>query len=276
MPRRRAGSGPAGEYEDDQDWAAGESAGDQVPDDEYPGDDYPHDQYPEDEYPDDQAAGDQAAGGEDEPAPGSGPGPWDARDPYPQRQRVDLGSLLIPVYPEQEVQLNVAGEQIVAASVTAGQSVLQVQAFAAPKSGGLWEDVRGEIAEEIRGVGGQSQEVDGPFGTELWARVPADPSNQLSDLQPARYIGVDGPRWLLRGTISGQAAGRPELARPLEEVFADVVVVRGDHPAPPRDLLEIQLPAEMRQAIEEEMAQAAERSQFPNPFERGPEITETR
>ena len=267
MPRRRAGSGPAGEYEDDQAWAAGEPAGDRYTGDEYPGGDYPDDPYPGDEFPGDE-------GGEDGTAPGSGP--WDAREAYPQRQRVDLGSLLIPVHPEQEVQLNVAGEQIVAASVTAGQSVLQVQAFAAPKSGGLWEDVRGEIAEEIRSVGGQSQEVDGPFGTELWARVPTDPSNELSDLQPARYIGVDGPRWLLRGTISGQAAGRPELARPLEEVFADVVVVRGDHPAPPRDLLEIQLPAEMRQAIEEEMAQAAERSQFPNPFERGPEITETR
>lgn len=269
MPGRRAGSGPAGEYEDDQARAAGEPTGDQYPDDEYPGDEYPDDQFPGDEYPDDQAGG-----GQDEPAPGSGP--WDAREPYPQRQRVDLGSLLIPVHPEQEVQLNVAGEQIVAASVTVGASILQVQAFAAPKSGGLWDDVRSEIAEEIRGVGGQSQEVDGPFGMELWARVPTDPSNELSDLQPARYIGVDGPRWLLRGTISGQAAGRPELAPPLDEVFADVVVVRGDHPAPPRDLLEIQLPAEMRQAIEEEMAQADERSQFPNPFERGPEITETR
>jgi len=151
-----------------------------------------------------------------------------------------------------------------------------VQAFAAPKSGGLWADVRGEIAEEIGSLGGESREAPGPFGTELQARVPTEPGSGHSDLQPARYIGVDGPRWLLRGTISGRAASYPELARPLEEVFADIVVVRGDHPAPPRDLLEIQLPAEMRQAIEEEMAQAQERSQYPNPFERGPEITETR
>jgi Protein of unknown function (DUF3710) len=243
-----------------------------------PGDVDPDDQYLDDEYADDGYPGDQEMAAEhDEPAgQGPGAGPWDSRERYPQRQRVDLGSLLIPVNPDQEVQLNVAGEQIVAASVTFSDSALQVQAFAAPKSGGLWDDVRDEIAEEIRGAGGQSRLAEGPFGTELEARVPTEPGGGPADLQPARYIGVDGPRWLLRGTISGQAASHAELARPLEEVFADIVVVRGDHPAPPRDLLEIQLPAEMREAIEEEMAQAEERGEFPNPFDRGPEITETR
>jgi len=214
---------------------------------------------------------DQRAGGQ--PA---GTGPWDSGERYPARQRVDLGSLLIPVHPEQEVQLNLAGEQIVAASVTLGDSSLQVQAFAAPKSGDLWADVRGEIAAEIRNLGGQAQEAPGPFGPELRARVPTEPGGGRTELQPARYIGVDGPRWLLRGMISGPAASRPGPTGPLEEVFADIVVVRGDHPAPPRDLLEIQLPAEVRQAIGEEMAQAQERGEYPSPFERGPEITETR
>ena len=217
-----------------------------------------------------QAAADQ---GGDEVA---GSGPWDSAERYPQRQRVDLGSLLIPVNPEQEVQLNVAGEQIVAASVTLGSSSLQVQAFAAPKSGDLWEEVLGELAQEIRNLGGQAEEAAGPFGTELRALVPTEPGAGQADLQPARYFGVDGPRWLLRGTISGQAASDPEQARPLEELFADIVVVRGDHPAPPRDLLEIQLPPEMREAIEQEMAEADERGQYPSPFDRGPEITETR
>ena len=217
--------------------------------------------------------GPPAETGSDEEAPS---GPWDSAEPYPQRERVDLGSLLIPVHPDQEVQLNVAGEQIVAASVTLGASALQVQAFAAPKTGDLWEDIRAELAEEIRNLGGQAQEADGPFGTELRARVPVEPDSGQADLQSARYIGVDGPRWLLRATISGQAATHPELAGPLEDLFADVVVVRGDHPAPPRDLLEIQLPPEMREAIEQEMAEAEERGEYPSPFERGPEITETR
>ena len=263
-PEGTADPGPVGDDEDDELAEYGDDDAADAPsaDDDYIG---RHAQAGED--------GQAAEPGDDEAA---GSGPWDSGEQYPPRERVDLGSLLIPVHPEQEVQLNVAGEQIVAASVTIGRSSLQVQAFAAPKSGDLWEDVRVELAQEIRNLGGQAQETDGPFGPELQARVPTEPGSGPTDLQPARYIGVDGPRWLLRGTISGQAATRPELARPLEELFADVVVVRGDHPAPPRDLLEIQLPPEMREAIEQEMAQAEERGEYPSPFERGPEITETR
>ena len=54
-----------------------------------------------------------------------------------------------------------------------------------------------------------------------------------------------------------------------------MVVVRGDHPAPPRDLLEIRLPEEARAALEEQMS-AEDGEPPPDPFERGPEITETR
>ena len=63
----------------------------------------------------------------------------------------------------------------------------------------------------------------------------------------------------------------------LEDVFRDVVVVRGEHPVPPRDLLELRLPPEARQALEEQ--QRRRRTEFGgdlNPFERGPEFTETR
>jgi Protein of unknown function (DUF3710) len=87
-------------------------------------------------------------------------------------------------------------------------------------------------------------------------------------------MGVDGPRWFLRGLISGPAATDRTLAAPLEDVFADIVVVRGEHAEPPRKPLEIQLPEEARQALE---GQLAEQDQgLLNPFERGPEITETR
>jgi hypothetical protein len=74
-----------------------------------------------------------------------------------------------------------------------------------------------------------------------------------------------------------------------------VVVVRGDHPVPPRELLELRLPAEAAAALEaqaqaqaqQEQGGAAaqgpgpqeEQSRFAtplNPFERGPEFTETR
>src|SRR5262249_57321110 len=74
-------------------------------------------------------------------------------------------------------------------------------------------------------------------------------------LHPVRFLGVDGPRWFLRGVISGPAAGRPEIAAPLEQVFAGVVVARGDHPVPPRDMLEIQLPAAALPALADDAAE---------------------
>jgi hypothetical protein len=180
-----------------------------------------------------------------------------------------------------EVQVSMADDQAAWVTVVRGNSGLQLQAFAAPKSGGLWDDVREEIAAEIAKAGGDWEEAEGPFGTELRARiVPAEPVQGAvrGARQPVRFLGVDGPRWFLRGVISGPAARREEEARPLEWVFAGVVVVRGDHPVPPRDLLEIQLPEEVRQAI---AGQAGEPEPQGGrwalgPFERGPEITETR
>ncbi len=223
---------------------------------------------------DDEEDGEEAApAGEGEPAWG----PWDAADQIPPLNRVDFGSLQVPVVDGYEIQLNIADDQGPLIAVVRGDSSLQVQAFAAPKTDGLWEDVRQEIAAAVAQAGGQAAEADGPFGPELHVRVPGE-QPQLG-LQPIRFLGVDGPRWFLRGVITGPAAEQPAAAAPFEEIFAGLVVVRGDHPAPPRDLLEITLPEEARKAMEEQMTAAGEDERFGeplNPFERGPEITETR
>jgi len=191
---------------------------------------------------------------------------------------VDLGSLQVPVADDVEIQVSMAEDQAAWVTVMHGDSGLQLQAFAAPKSGGLWEEVREEITAEVARSGGQAEEAEGPFGAELRARIAAgeQPGAAGGPLEPVRFLGVDGPRWFLRGVISGPAASRPELATRLEEVFAGVVVVRGEHPVPPRDMLEIRLPDEARQALAEQMEQAGGQFQLEDPFERGPEITETR
>jgi len=205
-------------------------------------------------------------------------GPWDVGDDIPTLERIDFGSLQVPVAEGFEIQLNIADDQGPLIAVVRGESSLQLQAFAAPKSDGLWDDVRQEIATAVAQAGGNSDEAEGPFGTELHARVPAtEPVRGHSELQQIRFLGVDGPRWFLRGVITGPAARHAAPAASFEEVFADLVVIRGDHPVPPRELLEIRLPEEARQAMEQQLA--AEQERFggqPDPFERGPEITETR
>jgi Protein of unknown function (DUF3710) len=208
-----------------------------------------------------------AAGSRD----GQAAGPWDATGGYPDGERMDFGSLLVPMREGFDIQVNLDEEAGIWIAVVSGDSALQLQAFAAPKTSGLWDEVRQEIAAEVAKSGGQSEESsDGPFGSELRARLT--PEGQPP--QWLRFMGADGPRWFLRGLITGPAAQRPELAEPFEAVFADVVIVRGDHAEPPRKALDIQLPEEARQAIEQQME--AEEQGMPNPFERGPEITEIR
>jgi hypothetical protein len=253
-----------------QDWAQGPEEGDQGPYDEF-GDEEPFD--------DESAEAGPPAG-----VPRAEGGPWDAGEPYPVRDRVDLGSLRVPVGAEHEIQLVMAEQHGAWVTVRHGESEMQVQAFAAARRGALWDDVRAEIAAEVLGAGGRSRETSGPFGVELLAQVPAEPGQPETGageagggLRLVRFVGIDGPRWFLRGLFTGPAAVGGEPASALEEVFRDIVVVRGEHPVPPRDLLELRLPPEARQALEEQAAGEENRFRTDlNPFERGPEFTETR
>jgi Protein of unknown function (DUF3710) len=227
-----------------------------------------------------ETAGGAAAGSD------SVTGPWDVAEPHPELPRVDLGSLQVPVLAGTDIQLVFAEQHGAWVTVRYQLSELQLQVFAAPKRAGIWDEVRGEIANEIAGAGGHFEEREGQFGTEVIALVPAEPGQPASGVRPIRFVGVDGPRWFLRGLFVGAAAGDPAAAAPLEAVFREVVVVRGEHPVPPRDLLELRLPAEAAAALEaqakaqqEQQQEQQEQSRFAtplNPFQRGPEFTETR
>ncbi|MBE3015153.1 DUF3710 domain-containing protein [Microbispora sp. NEAU-D428] len=208
---------------------------------------------------------------EESPGPARTAGPWDADDDYPEAERVDLGGLRLPVGPGFEIQLSMAGDQVDGVIVLVEESALQVNAFAAPKRSGIWDEVRAELAREVVAAGGSAEDRDGPFGPEIAAEVPVQ--GQAQGRQPVRYLGVDGPRWFLRAVISGRAAVDPEAARILEDVVRDIVVVRGDEPMPPREAIQLRLPAEARQAVEERQGPRREELR---PFERGPEISEIR
>src|ERR1700757_4732014 len=138
-----------------------------------------------------EAAADETPGGDAAP----GTGPWDVAEPHPDIQRVDLGSLQVPVLEGTDIQLVFAEQHGAWVTVRHGLSELQLQAFAAPKRDSLWDEVRGEISVEIAGAGGQSAEREGSFGIELLAHVPAEPGQPASGMRPIRFAGVDGPRW---------------------------------------------------------------------------------
>jgi hypothetical protein len=200
--------------------------------------------------------------------PGPTTGPWDSKEvpAGDETPRVDLGGLAVPLVDGIELRVEVADEAVVAAALVDGPSQLVVNAFAAPKTEGLWADVRREIAESLRSTGGTGEEGQGAFGAELRARIP----DESGGSQAARFIGVDGPRWFLRGLLTGPAATDTLQARRLEEVFRGIVVVRGADAMAPRDPVTLHLP---REAIEQ-MTEPDPEDRVLELTERGPEITE--
>lgn len=207
----------------------------------------------------------------------SGRGPWDVAEVPDLGERIDLGALRVPRRQGLKVRMEVEKRtgKVTATSLTLGSSALQVQAFAAPRTLGLWDDLRPEIAASVEQQGGTADEVDGPFGRELLARLPVTSPEGRSGHRPVRFIGVDGPRWFLRGVISGRAAIDPDVASEVEDLFAEVVVVRGEEARAPRDVLTLTLPTKPRTEGDAQAPEEAVRPGF-DPLQRGPEITEIR
>lgn len=172
-------------------------------------------------------------------------GPFDEIEVSGVRPYVDLGSLKL--VPREGLNLRLEVEEgtarVVAAALDFRGSTLQVQPFAASRHAGLWGEIRGQLAEQVAKQGGHVVEVIGVLGPELSCRVPvATPSGP--GFQDVRFIGVDGPRWFLRGVIAGPAAIDPAQGAPMVELFRSIVVVRGQLPLPPRELLPLRVPVQ--------------------------------
>ncbi|WP_026531869.1 DUF3710 domain-containing protein [Arthrobacter sp. H41] len=201
-------------------------------------------------------------------------GPFDSTEKEALDGYIDLGALRIGAAQGLQLRLEVEErtKRVIAVTLDLNGSTLQLQAFAAPRTGGIWDDIREQIGLSVGSQGGTVEERAGTFGTELMAKLPA----KLPDGQPghrvARFVGVDGPRWFLRGVFGGRAAIDAETAAPVEALFRSVVVVRGDHPLPPRELLPLRLPKDAQTTPPPETPARPDL----NPLERGPEITEIR
>ncbi|NKE08933.1 MULTISPECIES: DUF3710 domain-containing protein [Kocuria] len=214
-------------------------------------------------------------------------GPYDVSEIESKDDYLDLGSILIKPQPGVGLRLEVDEKTKRPRAITldVAGSTAQVQAFAAPKTAGLWEEIRQDLTTSLQGNNGAPEAVEGTFGTELRARFPAKTSQGTTGYRPARFVGIDGPRWFLRTVISGAAAIDPEASKKFDELIRGLVVVRGKDPMPPRDLLPLNVP-EGAQRVGPAQGSApparpqnngsAQSSTTTQPPERGPEIAEVR
>ena len=69
---------------------------------------------------------------------------------------------------------------------------------------------------------------------------------------------MEGPRWLLRGTFLGKSAQEPDPEGVVEQAFHDVIVVRGDGPMAPRDMIAMEVPNEAVRADDADVTQGTD------------------
>jgi Protein of unknown function (DUF3710) len=174
-------------------------------------------------------------------------GPYDITEAPRGVQRLDLGSLQIPAVEGVEVRVQADPDGTIQQVVLVhGQNALQLGVFAAPRSEGIWDEVRDEIRQSLIADGARPSEISGEYGQELLARLrsPDGPTD-------LRFVGVDGPRWMVRGVFQGRAAVDPSAAGPLLECLHELVVDRGQEAKPAREPLPLRLPREMAEQAEQ-------------------------
>jgi len=183
-------------------------------------------------------------------------------------ERLDLGGLRVTPVEGVDVQVQVDENTgtVVQLTFARPDGAVQVQPYAAPRSGGLWDDVRGQLKASISLGGGLVEDASGTFGTELRAQIRADGSTAL---QPARFVGAEGPRWFLRAVFLGAAVNPGPTTDVLEGMVRQLIVVRGGEAMPVGAPIPLRLPSTDAPA-------AGAPTGLPSPFARGPEITETR
>lgn len=207
------------------------------------GDDYADEDLLDEDYADEEYADDEYF--EEYPEDG----PFDETEaPDDEVPRLDLGSLRVPVPDGAQLQVEMDSESggIRAVHLLTELGQFTVNAYAAPRSGGLWREVGTELAEQLRQDGAKVTRYRGEWGEEL--------AGQVNDVS-LTFLGVDGPRWMVRAVSAGPEHAAGQAAELLREIVRGTVVVRGDAPLPVRTPLPVELPQEIAEQLEQAKAQ---------------------
>src|SRR5277367_3172290 len=178
--------------------------------------------------------------------PGDLEGPFDIDDfddpAVAELARLDLGSVLIPMPENGQLQVELTETGVPSAVwVVTPNGRFTIAAYAAPKTGSLWREVAGELAESLRKDGATVSIQDGRWGREVVGTATG----------VVRFIGVDGYRWMIRCVVNASAETVDALTKEARNALLDTVIRRGDTPLPVRTPLPVQLPEPMASQLRE-------------------------
>ncbi|RLP10675.1 DUF3710 domain-containing protein [Propionibacterium australiense] len=176
-------------------------------------------------------------------------------------ERMDFDALILTPFDGMQLQLQVnqQTQQLQAILAVSGQSVMELSLFAAPANRDMRAEVRDEMIANAQKAGGKATLTAGPFGTEVRRVVPITTQQGQHGYHVSRTWFAQGPRWLLRGVLMGEAGlaegveGSTEL---LYELFANTVVRRGDKPKVPGELIPMTMSPELAAQTQQKPAGA--------------------
>lgn len=180
-------------------------------------------------------------------------GPKDSQGAPAPEGYIDLGALYVP--PIEGLQLRAQfepdGKTLRRILLLVGTSAIQVSIAAAPQSGGVWDELREQIADAIRQTGGQVEEISGKYGQALEVRAAVKLPDGSTGFTPLQILGIEGPRWLARIDLQGAAAaGDKEQMELCEGIIDSLIVNRGREPRIRMEMLPMSLPQGMAIANE--------------------------
>ena len=177
-------------------------------------------------------------------------GPLEFSSDLDTSSMLDLGAVFLPNIPGLEVHLDLDPRSGKGKSVSLhlNMTIAEVQIFAAAVNDDLWATMRDAITSGLR-----DQKVDcsvemGRFGTEIHAVMPTVDLDGNAQVQPVRFVGVRGSRWLVRAVISGDGAlvveqPNADAGPDIDDVISQLVINRGEDPLPPGERLALRSPS---------------------------------
>lgn len=194
-------------------------------------------------------------------------GPWDVSEldeskPAHTAARLDLGGLRIRPAAGMKVQMQVdqASGKATSVLLVADAAAVQLMVIAAAKSKPLWPQTKRALQSDADRKKGTAQDGKGPWGPVLRMAIPTTTSDGKQGIQPSVVLGIDGPRWMLRATMIGRAATDQTVMNQMMGIVQDTIVVRGDEPMAPGEVIALTPPSRPEPAAPVDGAGAADES----------------
>ncbi len=164
-------------------------------------------------------------------------GPWDIsqEDLIHDQSYLDLGALKIPQRQDTAVRLGISEDKtrILAVTLTHAGSSMQLTLLAASRDQPIWDEIRASLDK-----GESPKQIETKFGKG----IAVDLGLPNGNIVPTRIMGIDGPRWMLRVIVTGDAAKGGQAGEFFDDLLSDVVVDRGDTPLAPKEIVPLTAP----------------------------------